>query len=85
MTSMNMMTYPLIHINQGMVVNDIWKTDNNSLHRWYGLKVELTSRTIRGYLNEASILTYEAEIPLKGYAGLWTKADSVTWFRNFTG
>ena len=52
--------------------------------RWYGLKVELTGRTIRGYLNEALILTYEAEIPLKGYAGLWTKADSVTWFRNFT-
>ena len=22
--------------------------------------------------------------PLKGYVGLWTKADSVTWFRNFT-
>ena len=25
--------YPLIHINQGMVVNDIRKTDNKAFHR----------------------------------------------------
>ena len=52
--------------------------------RWYGLKVELNGRTIKGYLDEALILTYETATPLKGHTGLWTKADSVTWFRNFT-
>ena len=52
--------------------------------RWYGLKVELNGPTIKGYLDEALILTYETATPLKGHTGLWTKADSVTWFRNFT-
>jgi len=39
---------------------------------------------IRGYLDEEPVLTYETSSSLKGHAGLWTKADSVTWFRNFT-
>ena len=52
--------------------------------RWYGLKVELNDRTIKGYLDDALILSYETATPLKGHTGLWTKADSVTWFRNFS-
>ena len=52
--------------------------------RWYGLKVEVDGRMIRGYLDEKPVLTYETSSSLKGHAGLWTKADSVTWFRNFT-
>ena len=52
--------------------------------RWYDLKVALAGRTIRAYLDEAEVLAYETETPLRGYAGLWTKADSVTMFRNFT-
>ncbi len=52
--------------------------------RWYGLKVEVEGRMIRGYLDEMPVLTYETSSLLKGHAGLWTKADSVTWFRNFT-
>jgi len=51
--------------------------------RWYALKVEINGRTIRTYLDEVILLTYETETPLRGYAGLWTKADSVTLFRNF--
>ena len=51
--------------------------------RWYDLKVELSGRTIRGYLDEVPVLAYETETPLKGYAGLWTKADSVTLFKNW--
>lgn len=51
--------------------------------RWYGLKVELTEKSIRGYLDDALILTYNTDTPLAGYAGLWTKADSVTVFRNW--
>jgi pyruvate, water dikinase len=51
--------------------------------RWYGLTVEVEGRMIRGYLDEEQVLTYETSGLLKGHAGLWTKADSVTWFRNF--
>jgi pyruvate, water dikinase len=53
-------------------------------NRWYGLTVEVEERMIRGYLDEVPVLTYEIPSLLKGHAGLWTKADSVTWFRNFT-
>ncbi len=52
--------------------------------RWYALKVKINGRAITGYLDEDPILTYETATPLKGHPGLWTKADSVTWFRNFT-
>ena len=39
---------------------------------------------LEGYLDEEPVLTYESPRPLNGHAGLWTNADSVTWFRNFT-
>jgi len=51
---------------------------------WYGLAVEVEGRTIRGYLDKEPVLSYEAPSAQKGQVGLWTKADSVTWFRNFT-
>jgi pyruvate,water dikinase len=51
--------------------------------RWYALKVELAGRTIRGYLDGELILEQETATPLVGYAGLWTKADSVTLFRDW--
>ena len=28
-------------------------------------------------------MTYAADRSLAGYVGLWTKADSVIWFKNF--
>jgi hypothetical protein len=28
-------------------------------------------------------MTYDADRSLAGYVGLWTKADSVTWFKDF--
>jgi hypothetical protein len=29
------------------------------------------------------VMTYDADRSLAGYVGLWTKADSVTWFKGF--
>ena len=51
-------------------------------NRWYGLKVEVEDRMVRGYLDEELLLTCENPSPLKGHVGLWTKADSVTLFRD---
>jgi pyruvate, water dikinase len=51
-------------------------------NRWYGLKVEVEGRMVRGYLDEEQILTYENLNFKKGHVGLWTKADSVTMFRD---
>jgi hypothetical protein len=40
---MNMMTFPPIHINQGMVINDIRKTHNNAFTGRYQFRVRARS------------------------------------------
>ncbi|MBI5585037.1 MAG: pyruvate, phosphate dikinase [Deltaproteobacteria bacterium] len=51
--------------------------------RWYTLQVEIQGRTVQGFLDEEPVLVYETATPRRGYAGLWTKADSVTLFRDW--
>ncbi len=48
--------------------------------KWYELIVDIKNRTIKGYLDNELVIEYEAGRPLKGFIGLWTKADSVTYF-----
>ncbi|SDB42438.1 pyruvate, water dikinase [Desulfonatronum thiosulfatophilum] len=48
---------------------------------WHDLRVEHGDGEIRAYLNDSPIMTHQADRPLQGYVGLWTKADSVTLFR----
>jgi pyruvate, water dikinase len=52
--------------------------------KWYELAVEISGRDIKGYLDGKMVLEYTAEKPVMGLAGLWTKADSVTYFDNLT-
>jgi pyruvate, water dikinase len=51
-------------------------------NRWYRLRVEMTGSTLKGLVDEEPVLEYQADRPIQGYVGLWTKADSVTAFRN---
>lgn len=51
--------------------------------RWYQLKVAISGRSLRACIDDEPTMTYEADRSLVGYVGLWTKADSVTWFKNF--
>lgn len=55
-----------------------------ALDQWQHLRVEIQGQQIRVYLNDRQILEYGAERILSGYLGLWTKADSVALFREFT-
>jgi pyruvate,water dikinase len=48
--------------------------------QWYLIAVEAKGNTLKGYLDDQLLLEYTAERPLTGYVGLWTKADSVTYF-----
>ncbi|MBI5606181.1 MAG: pyruvate, phosphate dikinase [Deltaproteobacteria bacterium] len=57
------------------------KIDSN---RWYGLKVEIKGPHLTGYADDEPVLEYEAQTPIKGHVGLWTKADSVTVLRELT-
>ena len=52
--------------------------------QWYFITVEIKDNTLKGYLDDELLLEYTAERPLSGYVGLWTKADSVTFFDELT-
>lgn len=48
---------------------------------WHTLYIEINGRSIKGFLSERLLLEYSADRDLLGYIGLWTKADSVTLFK----
>lgn len=48
--------------------------------RWYTLSVQVNGDTARGYLDGDLLLEYQADHLLHGYVGLWSKADSVSYF-----
>ncbi|HEX8948633.1 MAG TPA: PEP/pyruvate-binding domain-containing protein [Dissulfurispiraceae bacterium] len=52
--------------------------------RWHHLKVVIEGASVKGYLDDVLYLEYLAERPPGGLVGLWTKADSVTWFDELT-
>jgi pyruvate,water dikinase len=49
-------------------------------NKWYQLLVEVRDSAIKGYLDGEMLVEYTAEKPVRGLVGLWTKADSVTYF-----
>ncbi len=51
---------------------------------WRSLATEISGNTCKGYLDGELRLEYTAARPLSGYVGLWTKADSVTYFDELT-
>lgn len=54
------------------------------LGQWHLLRIETQGRLIRAFLNDQQLMEYQAERNLTGYLGLWTKADSVTLFKDLT-
>jgi pyruvate,water dikinase len=55
---------------------------NEKIHSntWYDLSVEIRGNSIRGFLDGNPVIDYTAGKQVQGYIGLWTKADSVTYF-----
>jgi len=49
---------------------------------WYTLRVECRGENIQGYLDDRLLIVWKDKMFLKGKIGLWTKADSVTYFDN---
>lgn len=49
-----------------------------------GLKVGINGPHINAYVDDEPVLEYEAQTPIQGHVGLWTKADSATAFRELT-
>ncbi len=59
---------------------------NEKIHpdRWCELSVEVRGKRIRGFLDGDPVIEYTADKDVRGFIGLWTKADSVTWFDALT-
>ncbi len=51
---------------------------------WHCLAAAISGNTLKGYLDDELLLEYTADRPLSGYVGLWSKADSVTDFADFS-
>jgi hypothetical protein len=52
--------------------------------QWHRLRIETEGQRIRASLGDRQLIDYQAERRFTGHLGLWTKADSVTLFRNLT-
>ena len=52
-----------------------------SLDTWYTLEVLLERQRVRCFLDREERFAYLVERPPSGYAGLWSKADSVVLFK----
>src|ERR1700690_719133 len=50
--------------------------------KWHNLSVRISGHDIKCYANGELLMEHDAGRSLKGYIGLWTKADSVTCFEN---
>jgi pyruvate,water dikinase len=48
---------------------------------WYRLRVDIAARTARCSIDAQQVIEYAAETAIRGHVGVWTKADSATWFR----
>lgn len=51
---------------------------------WHELKVVIRGTTVEGYLNGKLLLTHALKQPVSGRVGLWSKADSVVYFDDYT-
>jgi len=50
---------------------------------WHSLRVIVIGECVRGYLDDDLLIEIEDSTFKEGSVGLWTKADSVTYFDNF--
>ncbi len=52
--------------------------------KWHDLQVRIDGNLVKGYVNGKQYLAYKLPFPVNGKVGLWTKADSVVYFDDFT-
>jgi hypothetical protein len=52
--------------------------------QWHTLRVSVKGRRVQGLLNGKLYLEHDVETPVSGRVGVWSKADSVVMFDDFT-
>jgi len=50
----------------------------------YVLSVQVEGREAKGFINDEEVSRFDAQRPIEGYVGLWTKADSKVYFDDLT-
>lgn len=53
------------------------------LGEWHTLKLRVAGAQLTGWVDDTQALTFTLPAPVSGRVGLWSKADSVTDYRNF--
>jgi len=49
---------------------------------WYRLHADISRQTARCGIDGETLVEYPAENEIRGHIGVWTKADSATWFKS---
>jgi len=71
----------LFQLKQGKRSSVKWIKDTPTpSNTWHDLKIEITGKTVKGFLNGKHYLTHELPSVSTGRIGLWSKADSVVYF-----
>ena len=52
--------------------------------QWHSLEVAVTDNSASCRVNGTVVFNYQADRPIRGHIGLWTKADSVAQFTRLT-
>ena len=53
------------------------------LGEWHTLRLRIAGTQLTGWVDDTQALTFTLPAPVTGRVGLWSKADSVTDYRNF--
>ena len=53
------------------------------LGEWHTLRLRIAGTQLTGFVDQTQALTFTLPAPVKGLVGLWSKADSVTDYRNY--
>jgi hypothetical protein len=55
-----------------------------SSKEWHELKLAVAGTEVKGYLDEKQVLTHALPATVSGRVGIWSKADSVVYFDDYT-
>lgn len=62
-----------------------WVKDTpTSSNEWHTLRLVVNNLKIEGYIDGKKLLTHTLAAPVSGRVGIWTKADSVVYFDDYT-
>lgn len=78
----NLVLWQFVH---GVRTSVEWVKDvPTSPREWHTLKLKVDGADIAGYLDDKKILTRTLPAPVSGRIGVWSKADSVVYFDDYT-